>query len=284
MSLTVTAHVFSGRPDPVWTIPEPRADEFRQQLAALKVQSNLKAIDGRGGLGYRGFTVLDHTGGYSAHVLDGVVDPAPGLPSFIEDSKTLEGWLLQTAGSAVHPDVVQAISRVVAKRGTAVLNSVAPAIAGACPSCNAADAPTYNPGIWNTPTAQPSNNCYNYANNKMTNTFAQPGRATGKPYSLFSCADVESAALSDGLRPVTGFGGGLGTGQGFYVALVIWPGQDFHWYRQDNVGCWSHKPGTSAARNYDNSGNAISDPGTADRDGYTAFCGYMVTDSGVQIS
>ena len=75
-----------------------------------------------------------------------------------------------------------------------------------------------------------------------------------------------------------------GKGRGWYVALVIWPNVDYHWYRQDNVGCWSHKPGKTAARNTDNSGNRITDPRTCNRGGYTQFCGYMNTGSWVVIS
>jgi hypothetical protein len=56
-------------------------------------------------LGYRGFSVLDHSAGYDAHILNGVVDAAPGMPSFIEDNKTLESWLLRSAGGALHADV-----------------------------------------------------------------------------------------------------------------------------------------------------------------------------------
>ena len=52
------------------------------------------------------------------------------------------------------------------------------------------------------------------------------------------------------------------------VALVIRPGRDFHWYRQDQNGNWSHKPGSTAATNLDNSGNVITDPRTADTGNY----------------
>jgi hypothetical protein len=37
----------------------------------------------------------------------------------------------------------------------------------------------YNPGFWNTPAVQPKNNCYNYAMNWRSDTFAQPGRISG---------------------------------------------------------------------------------------------------------
>ena len=134
------------------------------------------------------------------------------------------------------------------------------------------------------PNVQPYNNCYNYANNQITNTFAQPGRAHGKPITSLSCGGVQPSAQADDLKPAPGFSKPLSPGQGWYVAMVIWPGVDYHWYRQDDVGCWSHKPGWTAVRNVDSSGNKITDPQTCDRGPYTDFCTYMVTDKSVVIS
>lgn len=36
--------------------------------------------------------------------------------------------------------------------------------------------------------------------------------------------------------------------------------RDFHWYRLDNNGLWSQKPGTGPATNKDGSGDLITDP------------------------
>ena len=154
----------------------------------------------------------------------------------------------------------------------------------ACPAIHAADAPAFNPGKWNIPSVQPFNNCYNYANDVITNTFAQPGRAHGTPITALACPNAQASAVADLLTPAFNFTNPLSVGQGWYVALVVWPGVDYHWYRQDIGGCWSHKPGQTAARNTDNSGNAISDPQTCDRGPYTNFCTYMVTRRGVVIS
>jgi hypothetical protein len=137
---------------------------------------------------------------------------------------------------------------------------------------------------WNTPAVQPNNNCYNYANDRITNNFSQPGDASGKPMTGNSCAGVQPSAVSDGLVAASNFTTTLAAKKGFYVALVIWPGQDFHWYRQDKTGCWSHKPGQTAARAIDNKGAAITDPQTCDRGPYTAFCSYMITSSSVKIA
>ena len=65
---------------------------------------------------------------------------------------------------------------------------------------------------------------------------------------------------------------------GQIVALVVAeePGfKDYHWYRRDSNGMWSHKPGSTPARNTDNSGLLISSPETCDRRPYRIFCGYF---------
>ena len=63
------------------------------------------------------------------------------------------------------------------------------------------------------------------------------------------------------------------------ICLVIWPGYDFHFYRKCANGIWGHKPGRTAARNYDNSGVTITNPETCNRGGYTTFCGYWYADN-----
>jgi len=68
------------------------------------------------------------------------------------------------------------------------------------------------------------------------------------------------------------------------VALVIWPGVDYHWYRQDDNGCWSHKPGSTPVTNLDDSGRFIADPLACDRGDYTDFCVYMITKKTVVIA
>ena len=135
--------------------------------------------------------------------------------------------------------------------------------------------PTYQPARWNDGGfVQSHNNCYNYGCNQRNNTFAQPGYASGIPGEPApTCAGVTQRAIADGLishpchtactrrccHP---------------VALVIWPGVDYHWYRLDTGGSWwSHKPGPTPATNLDESTAMISDPAVANRGPYTEYCG-----------
>ena len=49
-------------------------------------------------------------------------------------------------------------------------------------------------------------------------------------------------------------------------------GGDFHWYRLDNNGTWSHKPGQTGATNLDDASRTITDPRTADTGVYKFVC------------
>jgi hypothetical protein len=132
----------------------------------------------------------------------------------------------------------------------------------------------FNPGFWNTPSVQPYNNCYNYASNWKTNTFAQPGRGAGSQYTALTCAEVTRAALADGChRRYDCFPDA--EKPRWVMALVVAPGQDYHWYRWQQEGFWGHKPGGTAAKNTDNNGNVVMNPETCVRAPYTDFCGYF---------
>ncbi|MGH9632162.1 MAG: hypothetical protein ACRD7E_27980 [Bryobacteraceae bacterium] len=130
-----------------------------------------------------------------------------------------------------------------------------------------------------------STNCYAYAANDPHGHLPgkpQPGQRCGHPATAVSCAEVRRAALCDGMiaapNPPPSKAGHSP------VALVVDPGVDYHWYRLDDNGKWSHKPGNTPATNVDASGNAITNPEAADRDygrvNYSQFCGYFYVPSG----
>ena len=281
MSLLVTVDIFSGKENPSFVIGD---EETSSILPALEEnRETLKPLPRLPVLGYRGFRVT-HIGGQNKATPELFTATQAEDSLQVYDHPDIEQRLIELAGRSLRDDDLQSLLMAEFERTRALgWKELLQAGSGKCPPCNAADAPAYNPAYWNTPARQPHNNCYNYANNQATNTFAQPGRATGNPITGLSCGGVQPSAQSDGLQPSAGFAGKLAPGKGWYVALVIWPGRDYHWYRQDNVGCWSHKPGQTAARNTDNSGNPILDPRTCDRGPYTDFCTYMITGSWVRI-
>lgn len=283
MPYVVRLHVFSGRPDPTWILSEGDAVELRDRVASTDRITNRRPSGILPRLGYRGFTVTEVSDRPSErlYIHEGVVERALA-PSIATDSPELETWLLETAGGLLD-SVVEAAVRGAMQQPPFDIAPFNMRKGVPCPKCVAVDAPTYFPGKWNIPTVEPFNNCYNYANDQITNTFAQPGNATGNPIASLTCTGVQPSAVSDGLAASSNFLTVRPAGKGWYVALVIWPGVDYHWYRQDNAGCWSHKPGGTAATNLDNSGKTIADPNTCDRGGYTDFCSYMVTNRGVTI-
>jgi hypothetical protein len=285
MTTVITLDVFSGLPNPSWQLTAVQEKELDDRIRASSTFTHSRPSGVVGGLGYRGFQIMQHveslTGPSRLFLHEGILDRGLGLANYVADSD-IENWLITTSASATNDDIRQHVnSRIAAHAQTRFdANLAGPT---SCPPCRAVDAPAYNPGLWNVPNIQPYNNCYNYANNNATNTFAQPGRASGNPATAMACSHVDPAAQSDGLIPAANFSNPLSAGSGWYVALVVWPNNDYHWYRQDDVGCWSHKPGQTAARNVDNAGAAISDPQSCNRGPYTDFCTYMVTSRSVHI-
>lgn len=287
MSIQVTLNIFSGRPNPSWLLDEAQQRALMELLAAVKKPTLYKPPAVFGKLGYKGFSIRSfadsENGAHNILVHEGIVDTGHMEVNRIADNRDLEEWLLRSAPDLLEPEVLGVVEGEISARKKFDTASYLSSSKESCDPCVAADAPAYNPSTWNTPTVQPYNNCYNYANNQITNTFAQPGKAHGAMYTQLSCPNVNKAAQADGLVNSSNFSYPLSSGQGWYVALVIWPGTDFHWYRQDNGGCWSHKPGSTAVRNVDNSGNIIIDPKTCDRGPYTDFCTYMITKKNVVI-
>lgn len=292
--LQVTSDIFSGRPNPSWLIEdEAQARSFLKEIASLRgALSSAEASDPLGHLGFRGLIVepsaddLAKDFGITAPIaipaalgaeargrelierLIGTMSETALISSAAEEltetSETIQTFLLEQLTTT---------SRETVQEGDGQ-QAVAEALAQA--TCFFERSP-YNPGFWNNDsTTRLNNNCYNYASNKRTNTFAQPGRGCGAMYRALTCSEVTRASLCDGLhRRYDCFPDS--EKPRYLVALVIWPNRDFHWYRLNSEGFWSHKPGSTAARNVDNSNRVITNPETCNRGPYTQFCGYFYT-------
>jgi hypothetical protein len=143
--------------------------------------------------------------------------------------------------------------------------------------------PKYEPKRWNKPGVQDATNCYDYAvddlfDKKTPGHKAQPGKKhnkeAGHPYN---CDNVKAAAVADGLSPTTK--DAVCNYPCWKVALAIDPRDgnlnDYHWYRQDSSGNWSHKPDFGEATDKDADGKTMKDPETANRGRYTKFCSWF---------
>jgi len=128
------------------------------------------------------------------------------------------------------------------------------------------DNPIYDPAKWNDPDMINYNNCYSYALDDFNNGNwhgMQPGDYSDGPgitsREHLTLDNVLSLAVRDGRVKQPNFWNKLGFGKnGYYtVYLVSADGVDYHWYRQDQGGGWSHKPGRTAVRNTDFGGRPI---------------------------
>lgn len=52
--------------------------------------------------------------------------------------------------------------------------------------------------------------------------------------------------------------------------------EDYHWYRQNNDGTWSHKTGQTEISNTDESNKIIINPEMCNRGSYKKFKGYFL--------
>ena len=135
--------------------------------------------------------------------------------------------------------------------------------------------PAFDPTKWSG-LEQFQNNCYDYAIDRPDNYSREPGAlAKLDPIVPWTRDVLISHATADGLRPI----GGPNDCHGqdcWPVALFLRPADsDYHWYRRDDDGTWSHKEGPDAVTNLDEDGAVIRDPMTCARPVYTEFVSYF---------
>jgi hypothetical protein len=289
MPLDITLDLFSGRPNPTFRIPDRAAAKL---LDRLKPAEPLPRAQAQAGpppmLGYRGIIIEQSRASRGLprrfRVVAGSIfgDDQPGRgPAHAITDPEAEFELLKRPEIIrqlkARPLTPNALKRLALQRAKLKWPGrlVFP-IRKVC-SCG----PVYEPAWWNDGgPRQWGNNCYNYGTNHRTDTFAQPGRASGAMYtSPIAGGPVKAGAVADALEDWPAANNKCPT-SGHLVALVIWPGVDFHWYRKGTNGRWTHKPGGTQATNLDNSGNLITDPRTANRGNYTQFTTFMIARHG----
>ena len=145
---------------------------------------------------------------------------------------------------------------------------------------------------WNESSVAYNNNCYNFATDIRTDTYAQPGRAAGVPavYPAPDCqADIAGAA-ADGLQAgvdIDDLCHTSGLPEGHIVALLVWPGYDYHFVRLEADGTWSSKYGYLPATILDNARQPIKDPRTAFFGTFSGvgfrFCGFFWVGPNVRV-
>lgn len=133
-------------------------------------------------------------------------------------------------------------------------------------------------------------NCYSYALNRPDYYWSVPGMGFAKTSArhyidsfnaYFKSTSLENfrnqlihGAIDDGLIAVEE----ANDREGFFLAALFFADDDhdFHWYRKDENGLWSHKDGWGSVKYSDENGNPISDPRKAVNNSYTIFGGFFL--------
>ncbi|XP_078361520.1 uncharacterized protein LOC144645862, partial [Oculina patagonica] len=263
-SVNITLVVFSGVPDPQWRV---NLSDFNGSDYQAIQNNSLSPDCIPAKLGYKGFLVGDAG---SERLIVGIND------SLIVN---LQQVLLSTMPDGLIPNEVR--QRVLDEIG-----NVSPA-ADCFLTRRKRVAVPFSPGPWNNvPSTRRNNNCYNWANIQITNTYAQPGRGGGQIFNPLNGSAVRDAAVRDGLLFPTPQPGpaepvpGPPLGLQLLVALFVDPGIDYHWYLLNEGGLWSHKPGQTRVIQTDEEGNNITDPRQADKglNWNYQFVGFMISE------
>jgi hypothetical protein len=273
----LTIDAFSGNRNPSLSIPSVISQRIYELLSDLGFTRGASQTSFPGRLGYRGLNIQlpqNITSRYRVPPWLNIPATAPAthLPMLRELSA-----VLQLATALPFGQILNEILKVI----RAIIDAISgkkdsPAASSSGPTPCPYDMLPFDPKPWNDPAFIAVNNCYAYATNKRAKYAdkPQPGIASGAIYSSTTGAAVATAARNDGAHdanvcfPDTEKPRHL-------VALVIWPGMDYHWYRK-HPDCWGHKPGSTPAKNIDDSGKIILDPSTCNRGPYTIFHGYML--------
>jgi len=166
---------------------------------------------------------------------------------------------------------------------------------------NQEDHPDYNPKLWKDckfANFQSKNNCYSYALGDRMIGGLNPGFFAYKeghadvtekdivmyankriPFQEYCKRSLELVEL-DGMIPVKDE---FEAQPGHHLIAMVFresPSTDFHFYRLDSDGLWSHKPGVSSVTRVDRFNNLVKNPvnavGGRDNSLYTYFGGFFL--------
>ena len=144
--------------------------------------------------------------------------------------------------------------------------------------------PQYTPWLWNDNDYTSKHNCYDYAFDNFDlsqPSKSHPGTVSNKYVKSNhknSCDHVHKMLMSDHPDLMKVNSNELCPDGTYKIFLSIDPDDDYHFYRQDASGFWSHKPGKTNVINTDANGELIVDPSISDhnytRHNYDSHCGF----------
>lgn len=271
----VKLRLFSGWPNPEWTIGDTESRKLVRDITNLQqIVSEMPRPKPR--LGYRGLTITLVTGEKAPVTIDiynqWVVDNRFEVAR-LDAKRQLENMIFKTAPKEVARLFKQMSFSAITAMGTEVQ------IAGLNPPDSA------KIGCANGPSAPGSkdwilhagyNNCYNYANDVLNidewSSSALPGTLTKMPATTVTAqvkAKLRTAITADGLTRVASntVPAGCPAANKHYMVVILrhHPSaaavKDFHCFRLDTDGTWSHKDASGIPRNTDDAG---ANPNTGD--------------------
>ena len=107
--VAVEVDIFSGRPNPGWTLSEADATTFRSKLSGLQ-KTAARSLSAN--LGYRGLVItMPQETATKIHVQNGVVEVSGSTPSsfFLDPQRSLERWLVGTGREFLSSGILEAI-------------------------------------------------------------------------------------------------------------------------------------------------------------------------------
>jgi len=158
---------------------------------------------------------------------------------------------------------------------------------------------SHNKSFDENPFVRESHNCYMYFLNKKNNEVvklckkdypthklcrrAQPGYISGYPLLKkqdYKCPKIMDRTLADNPNIYKIGENDKCIPSHYKGALVVAPHRDYHYYRENDDGQWTHKPGYKPSTSLDSNNNMIFNPRKAARDyggtlNYKDFCTYL---------
>ncbi|UUW91320.1 hypothetical protein ABFU82_21830 [Nocardioides sp. WV_118_6] len=285
---TIVLDIFSGVPNPVWTLSPSQGASLREQIAdGAAPVVGIDQVETR--LGYLGYIV--HATGDDADALSKM-----GLPNLFRLSSEAAGRLSRAEierelardarGATLNEPAQEALWEAVDSEAVEPFSQVEPSSPGklAAAACNLQGTSFSNFSFWNgVYCTRVRNNCYNYATNDRTDNFAQPGYRSNTGFGGHypnvpapTVTNIRNGALGDGLKMSC-------SGDKLRVWFAIWPGTDYHWWRlnKNDAGTnrWCHKRGTSPATNKDQNGDFIVNVKNSARWNYSVDGEFMFVNS-----
>lgn len=158
---------------------------------------------------------------------------------------------------------------------------------------------SHNSSFNENPYVRESHNCYMYFLNKKNDEVvqmckkdypkyklcrrAQPGYASGFDVlgrKDYKCPQIMKRTLKDNPNIYKTNYKSKCKPSHYKGALVVAPNRDYHYYRYNDDGLWTHKPGYKPSTLVDSNNNIIKNPKKAARDyggtlNYKDFCGFL---------